>query len=1024
MKKRPPRTMLSTLSTLSITLSASLLFALAFFFIPFHTPLKTVLTVQAKAAGATEKPKIFHLKEGASSGYGQQEVSFTDQNGKTVDLNDEALKASGISKKDLEDLMPGLYADRASYTNEALTPIRDQGKKNLCWTFSATGLVEANMLQKPSEFPSVEAAKEKLDLSERQLAWFSHNTKSTLAGDPTKGTDGVRKASPAAAYTGGNYYQVTACLARGSGMTLEETLPYNATSLAAVPETDRYNSLVTLHDLHTVEYDMKNAPEQSVSAVKQLVDTFGAAGFSYLSRDAYYTAKSAPGGTAYYQKSKGTNHGACIVGYDDNYSASNFTGKGGKPPKDGAWYCRNSWGASWGDKGYFWLSYYDASINHLYALEVADSTKYGDIYQYDAKGIGSFLSADASANIFQARRDDKIQNVGIYTASMTLGGKIQIYVDKEKMTSPESGRLAGTFDLDPIPYPGYHVIDLPSTVEVKEGEYFSVILTLTSNGSGAMHAFEGKKGTKASAGQSFYKQGASWSDSNKLVKNACIKAIMSSEGAETAKLDELLAKAAAVTADSPEGLHDWMQKELKAANVAKASGRTDDIAGAVMRLERALSHGNSRKIYTDAARTTGPGENGAALYLNGGKYKKDGVIKKYGAQTYFHTVDKIQSWKRKGFKMVSAYYGNYVAAVTRSNTKPALDANGKITSPDTEAENILKVKAKGAKLTVKPLTQGTVYVWVLYYPKGGKVNPNDVDDYAMMKVTVGPTAPAAVKLYDTQEKAKSCTDSKVVQYKSTVMPQGESTDVYVAGTTGKKGSLAVCELDGENYEAVVPVKYQDYIAVERSKDDPKSKFTIRIAPNILDQFKIPANKTLSVKIPFCCMRNNKRSVFKAVIANPVKEMSFNPGLGTTLEKSKEDAEIIEVRIPAATDKEASSGSLMETKTTYSPERVCTDKTKIFRMTGKSDIRFNASNVLSVSTNKFTAQQKRIKMTQQKGQDAYMITAAKGTQVGTIVNFVVYHNAYKHESGTGYQIFKVIIGHPKADGGTEPAPTLD
>lgn len=968
--------------------------------------------IVAYAAETESSLHFINLKEGTSSGYGQQSVSYTDQNGKTVNLQDEAEKVSGISQEDVQAMMPSLYAIEASYSNkDNLGPVRNQGKKNLCWAFSATAMLEANILKNPQAFSSVNTDKDKLDLSERHLAWFSHNTKSTLADDPTKGTDGVRKASPSSAYTGGNYNQVTACLARGSGMTLEESLPYNAANLAAVPETDRYDSLVTLHDLNTVDYDMNKAPQDSVNTVKQLIDSYGAAGFSYLSKDAYY-AKTTQGGTAYYQKSKGSNHGALIVGYDDNYSVSNFTSRAGRPPKDGAWLCRNSWGSSWGDDGYFWLSYYDASISHVYAFQAADSTDYGDIYQYDAKGAGSYLGANGCANVFQARRNDKIQSIGTYTSSAVTGGKIQIYTSDTKPAAPDSGTLATTFDIAAIPYAGYHVIDLSSDVSVTKDQYFSVVLTWNDTGSSAMYAFEGKKGCKASAGQSYYKLNGRWNDSYKLVKNACIKAIMSSDGADTAKLDELIAKAGSITSDtSGADLADWVQKELKAANAAKKSGRADDIASAVQRMERVLSHTGSRKIYTDSARTAGPGTDGAYLYLNGGAYKKDGVTKKYGAQTYYHTVDKVMSWKRSGSRMKGAYIGKYVAAVTMTNTKPTLDENGKIVNPDTEAEKILKVKASGAKLSVKPLTQGSVYAWVLYYPKGGKCNPNDIDDYAMMKVTVGSTAPSAVKLYDTSEKTNSCTDVKLVQYKSTVMPQGGSTDVYVAGTTGKKGALAVCELDGTNYEAVVPVKYRDYIIVEQDQTAP-NKFTIKTTENILDQFNIRPNKTLSVKIPFCCIRNNKKTTFKLVISNPVKEMNFTAGMGTTIEKSTVDPEILEVKIPAATDKESSSGSMTETKALYTTDRGCTDKTKVFRMADKSDIRFNASNVLSVST-QLTPQQKKIKMVLQKDQQSYMITAAKGTEAGTSVYFVIYHNAYKHEPGTGYQIVKVTAGQTGA-----------
>lgn len=969
-------------------------------------------------ASETESPlQIVNLKEGPSSGYGQQSISFTDQDGNTVDLQAESEEVSGISNEDVQDMAPGLYDTKDSFSNkEKLGPVRDQGKKNLCWAFSATAVIEANILTNPSDFPSLDT--DQLDLSERHLAWFSHNTKSTLVGDPTKGTDGVRKASPSSAYTGGNCEQVAACLARGSGMTLEEALPYNSASPAAVPETDRYDSLVTLHDLHTVDYDIVNAPEVSVNIVKHLVESYGAAGFSYLSKDDCYAPKTAPGGTAYYQKSKGSNHGACIVGYDDHYSRSNFTGKGGKPLNDGAWLCRNSWGSSWGDGGYFWMSYYDASISHVYVLEAVDSTNYGDIYQYDAKGVGSYLSANGCANIFQARRDDEIKGIGTYTSSAVSGGKIQVYIGDSKPASPESGTLAGTFGIDPMPYAGYHVIDFNSVVDVKKDQYFSIVLTWNDEGSSTMYAFEGKKGCTAADGQSYYKLNGRWNDSKKLVKNACIKAIMSSTGADTAELDELIEKAAGIVPDDTRpDFYRWVQKERKAANVAKTSGRADDVASAVNRMERLLSHMYSRKIYTDSTRATGPGADGALLYLNGGSYKKDGVTKKYGAQTYYHAVNKVMSWKRKGSKMIEAYVENYVAAVTLADAKPTLDENGQIVNPDTEAEKILKVKASGAtKVSVKPLAQGNVYVWVLYYPKGGKSRPAEVDDYAMMKVTVGPTAPSAVKLYDTAEKTKSCTDTKLVQYKSTVMPQGGSTNVYVAGTTGKRSTLAACELDGANYEAVVPEKYRDYITAVQDKDVP-NMFILTTAVDILDKFNIRRNKSLSVKIPICCIRNNKKAVFKLVINNPVKEMSFTAGNGTTIEKSAIDPDILEVKIPAATGQASSVGSMTEAKTLYTADWDCTDKAKVLRMAEKSDIRFNASNVLSVST-KLTPQQKKIKMVLQKDQQSYIITAAKGTEAGTSVYFVIYHNAYQHQSGTGYQIVKVTAGQSDTGVGTE------
>lgn len=101
--------------------------------------------------------------------------------------------------------------------------------------------------------------------------------------------------------------------------------------------------------------------------------------------DRYFDTGIKTTGKAYYCNSNNaeTNHIITIIGWDDNYSKNNFNSLN-KPKIDGAWLIQNSWGTSYNDGGYFWVSYDDAIIEHYIAgvVSVTD-IDYDNIYQYD-----------------------------------------------------------------------------------------------------------------------------------------------------------------------------------------------------------------------------------------------------------------------------------------------------------------------------------------------------------------------------------------------------------------------------------------------------------------------------------------------------------------------------------------------------------------------------------------------------------------------------------------------------------------
>lgn len=489
----------------------------------------------------------FYAAANNSKGYGESVISkFT-----TLSTSDAAPSEFSITSKNVS-----VIVGSSTSLSYKVLPI-DAKNKNIIWlssdesiatvsndgvitgnkkgTVTITGTTEVGRIVQSCTVNVLESdTRDSIDLSEWNMVTNTSN----------KTTNGWNLSTKASAQKGGNIQRAVSYLTRWDGPVYEKDDAYPALD---ADDGELKEIGTPVYHVQDIVFIPKRKTALDNDYIKNAIVKYGAVHSSYYSNSSCYNADY----TTHYNPTYGAGqgHAVAIVGWDDEYSANNFVRK---PKSDGAFICKNSYGLEKGDGGFFYISYYDASLgiksfSAAYS-GVEDTNNYSKIYQYDPLGptvAHTFGASDRllCANVFPAENDggvasdEELAAVSFYTVDP--GVQCKVYVIEDYRESKDLKNINNPVINKTIKDAGYHTIKLDSPITISKGHRFAVVVEII-NPSGAKQyveqPYKGKNGTnnyyinaKGNARESFYSiDSTRWIDvadtEDYKSTNMCIKA--------------------------------------------------------------------------------------------------------------------------------------------------------------------------------------------------------------------------------------------------------------------------------------------------------------------------------------------------------------------------------------------------------------------------------------------------------------------------------------------------------------------
>ncbi len=320
--------------------------------------------------------------------------------------------------------LPAVYDMRTAGPGgtSLVTPVKNQGGCGSCWAFASLAAIESSwLLQGYGAY----------DLSENNVK-NCHGFLSAPCGY-------------------GSNYHTTAVMARGEGPILEADDPYSTTN----------NTCITGLSPAALITEVLFVPPD-VELVKDAIYYQG--GVSVPMRIANLNYFNSSDYTYFNTLHTTTNHLITLVGWDDNKKVTGGMFSAYPPP--GVFIAKNSYGTSYGESGYFYISYYDLHIIDYGQCYPGREEYVPGTQVYTHSRLGSFYSMGYDDPLgyglirFTLDEHKRMVRLGTYVNSGMTEVGFEIYDDFDDVNLILSNKIA---ELDKLycHYPGYYSFELP-----------------------------------------------------------------------------------------------------------------------------------------------------------------------------------------------------------------------------------------------------------------------------------------------------------------------------------------------------------------------------------------------------------------------------------------------------------------------------------------------------------------------------------------------------------------------------------